>query len=124
GADMEAMGHVTTTAYVRYIESIQLEWMFSAGQHDDPKGHGPVIVTAFCTFIRQLEYPGTVLARHYVAEPGRTSFETYATLERSDDPGVLYATGGAKMVWTDYARKKALPLRRGCGRWSNSKARP
>jgi len=29
---------------------------------------------------------GDVLARHYVANPGRTSFDTYMTLERTDAP--------------------------------------
>ncbi len=45
-----------------------------------------VIVNAFCNFIRQLEFPGDILARHYVANPGRTSFDTFITLERTDDP--------------------------------------
>ena len=70
----------------------------SSGSHraagaPDPEGEGPVIVNAFCNFIRQLEYPGDVLARHYVANPGRTSFDTYMTLERTDQPGVIYADG-------------------------------
>jgi acyl-CoA thioester hydrolase len=54
-----------------------------------------VIVNAFCNFMRQLEYPGDVLPRHYVANPGRTSFDTFITLERVDEPGVVYAEGGS-----------------------------
>jgi acyl-CoA thioester hydrolase len=108
--DMDAMGHVNNTVYFRYLETVRLDWMQHSGGLPASSGEGPVIVNAFCNFIRQLEYPGDVLARHYVANPGRTSFETYATLERTDDPGVLYASGGAKMVWIDYPRKKAVPL--------------
>jgi acyl-CoA thioester hydrolase len=48
--------------------------------------------------------------RHYVANPGRSSFDTYLTLERTDEPGVLYAEGGAKTVWSDYAAKKSAPM--------------
>jgi len=44
-----------------------------------------------------------VLARHYVATPGRTSFDTYMTLERTDAPGVIYAEGGAKTVWNRFS---------------------
>jgi acyl-CoA thioester hydrolase len=108
--DMDAMGHVNNANYFRYMESIRIEWMQSIGFAADPQGEGFVIVNAFCNFLRQLEYPGDILARHYAAKPGRTSFDTYVTLERTDEPGVLYATGGATMVWLDMPAKRSLPL--------------
>ena len=108
--DMDAMGHVNNTVYFRYMESIRLEWLFKVGYGRDAHGNGPVIVNAFCNFIKQLEYPGDVLAKHYVAQPGRTSFEAYMTLERTDAPGVIYASGGAKTVWVNYAQQKSVPL--------------
>jgi acyl-CoA thioester hydrolase len=51
-----------------------------------------------------------VLAKHYVAKPGRSSFEAYVTLERTDEPGVLYATGGAKAAWVNYGQERSVPL--------------
>ena len=108
--DMDAMGHVNNTIYFRYMESVRIEWLHQLGGAPDPQGTGPVIVNAFCSFIRQLEYPGEILARHYVANPGRSSFDTYITLERSDDPGVIYAEGGATTVWTDFKAQKSVPL--------------
>ena len=51
-----------------------------------------------------------MLAKHYVANPGRSSFEAYVTLERTDEPGVLYATGGAKTVWVNYREERSVPL--------------
>ncbi|MEP7101421.1 MAG: thioesterase family protein, partial [Burkholderiales bacterium] len=76
----------------------------------DEHGNGPVIVNAFCNFIQQLKYPGDLLAKHYVANPGRTSFEAYVTLERTDAPGVICASGGAKTVWVNYEQGKSVPL--------------
>ena len=108
--DMDAMGHVNNTIYFRYIEVVRLEWLFKVGGAPDPSGIGPVIVNAFCNFIRQLEYPGEVLARHYVANPGRSSFDTFITLERVDRPGVIHAEGGATTVWTDLKAQKSVPL--------------
>jgi len=108
--DMDAMGHVNNTVYFRYMEIVRIEWLHSLGGAPDPKGTGPVIVNAFCNFHRQLEYPGDVLAKHYVANPGRSSFETYITLERTDDPGVICASGGAKTVWVDFPAGKSVPL--------------
>jgi acyl-CoA thioester hydrolase len=108
--DMDAMGHVNNTLYFRYLEIVRIEWLHSLGGAPDPNGQGPVIVNTFCNFLKQLEYPGDILARHYVANPGRTSFDVYITLERTDEPGVLYATGGATTVWIDFPRQKSVPL--------------
>jgi acyl-CoA thioester hydrolase len=108
--DMDAMGHVNNTLYFRYLEIVRIEWMYSVGATPDPLGQGPLIVNAFCNFIEQLEYPGDVLAKHYVAEPGRSSFQTYITLERTDRPGVIYASGGAKTVWVDFPKRRSQPL--------------
>ncbi len=108
--DMDAMGHVNNTLYFRYMESVRIEWLYRVGGAPDPAGDGPVIVNAFCNFIKQLEYPGDVLAKHYVANPGRSSFDTFITLERSDAPGVIYASGGAKTVWVNFPKQKSVPL--------------
>jgi acyl-CoA thioester hydrolase len=108
--DMDAMGHVNNTIYFRYLEIVRIEWMRTLGGTLDPNGEGFVIVNAFCNFIRQFEYPGDILAKHYVANPGRTSFDTFITLERTDEPGALYATGGATTVWVDYPARQSRPL--------------
>jgi acyl-CoA thioester hydrolase len=108
--DMDAMGHVNNTVYFRYLETIRIEWFRSFACQPDPKGTGPVIINAFCSFIRQLEYPGDVLAKHYVGEVGRSSFDTFVTLERSDQPGLIHASGGATIVWTDFRAQKSMPV--------------
>jgi acyl-CoA thioester hydrolase len=108
--DMDAMGHVNNTVYFRYLEIVRLEWLYEMGGAPDPQGCGPVIVNTFCNFLRQLEFPGDVLARHFVSDPGRSSFNTWITLERVDQPGLIYAEGGAKTVWTDFKAQKSTPL--------------
>jgi acyl-CoA thioester hydrolase len=108
--DMDAMHHVNNAMYFRYLEIARIEWLHSVGGAPNPDGDGPVIVNAFCNFTRQLEFPGTVLAKHYVANPGRTSFDTFITLERTDLPGVIHATGGATTVWVNFREQKSVPL--------------
>jgi acyl-CoA thioester hydrolase len=108
--DMDAMGHVNNTLYFRYMEIVRIEWLHGVAGPPDMGGEGFVIVNAFCNFLRQLEYPGDILAKHYVANPGRSSFDTFITLERTDRPGVPYATGGATVVWLDIAAAKSAPL--------------
>ena len=108
--DMDAMGHVNNTLYFRYMEIVRLEWLYAVGGKVTPTGTGPVIVNAFCNFIKQLAFPGDVLAKHYVANAGRSSFDTFITLERTDAPGAIYASGGAKTVWIDFPNQRSVPL--------------
>lgn len=108
--DMDAMGHVNNTTYFRYLETVRIDWARSIGCDPDPKGQGIVIVNAFCTFHKQLEYPGDILVKMYVSDVGRSSFDSWATIERADDPGVVYASGGATTVWVDFPAQKSVPL--------------
>jgi acyl-CoA thioester hydrolase len=108
--DMDAMGHVNNASYFRYLETVRIDWMYSIGCVPDPKGEGPVIVNAFCNFYKQLEYPGAVLVKMYASDPGRTTFETWGTMERVDQPGVIHAAGGATTIWVDFPSQKAATL--------------
>lgn len=108
--DMDAMGHVNNTVYFRYLESARIDWMVVAGCNPDPAGQGPVIVNAFCNFYQQLQYPDEVLLKLYVSDPGRTTFETWGTMERVAQPGVVGAAGGATTIWVDFPRQKAVDL--------------
>lgn len=108
--DMDAMGHVNNVAYFRYMETVRIEWMVAVGAKPDPTGEGPVIANTFCNYLIQLEYPGEVLAKLYLANPGRSSFDMFLTLERTDRPGVVHANGGATTVWVDFPKQKSAPL--------------
>ncbi|MCB4364714.1 acyl-CoA thioesterase [Hydrogenophaga taeniospiralis] len=108
--DMDAMGHVNNTVYFRYLEIVRIEWMRFIGCEPDPKGEGPVIVNAFCNFYKQLEFPGEVIATLYVSDAGRSSFESWCTLSRADDPETVYAAGGATTVWVNFPQQKSTPM--------------
>jgi acyl-CoA thioester hydrolase len=108
--DMDAMSHLNNGTYFRYLETVRIDWLYSIGAVPDPKGEGPVIVNAFCNFYQQLVYPGDVRVRMYTSDPGRTTFETWGTMERVDTPGVICAAGGATTIWVDFAQQKAVTL--------------
>jgi acyl-CoA thioester hydrolase len=108
--DMDALGHVNNTGYFRYMEIVRMDWFQRVGAISHPAGHGPLIVNAFCNFNCQLEFPGDLRVAMYVADPGRSSFDTFHTIERVDAPGVTVADGGSRVVWTDYPAKKSAPL--------------
>jgi acyl-CoA thioester hydrolase len=102
---------VNNTNYFRYMEIIRLDWMRSLGERLDGRTvEGLIIVNAFCTFHKQFEYPGDILARLYVSDPGRTSFESWTTMTKVEEPDAVYASGGATIVWADYSKQKSVPL--------------
>ena len=108
--DMDAMAHVNNTVYFRYIETVRLDWFHAMGIVLDPNGIGPVIINAFCNFHRPLVYPGQVRVKMYASDPGRSTFETWATMAYDHEPDVMYATGGATTIWADMKNGKSVPL--------------
>ena len=108
--DMDAMGHVNNATYFRYMETARIDWFRSIGCVPDAHGEGPVIVNAFCNFYRQFEYQDEVLLKMYVSDPGRTTFESWATMEKVAAPGVVCAAGGATTIWVNFPQQKAVGL--------------
>ena len=108
--DMDAMGHLNNASYFRYLETCRIDWMYSINAVPKADGEGPIIVNAFCNFYKQLEYPGDVRIKMFVSDPGRTTFESWATMERVDQPGVIFAAGGATTIWVDFPTQKAAAL--------------
>lgn len=114
--DMDAMGHVNNTLYFRYMEIARMDWLESLlrqaarGPDAPPPGQGPVVVNAFCNFLRELRHPGSVVVRVYAGNPGRSSFDTFYELLREDDSGRIHASGGAKVVWIDHELRRSVEL--------------
>jgi len=108
--DMDAMGHVNNTVYFRYLEQARIELFESLGCPATPGGVGPVIINAHCTFLRQLRYPGEIEVTSWIGEMGRSSFQSLHQIFRVDEPDVVVAEGGAKVVWVDQRIEKSQPL--------------
>lgn len=108
--DMDVLGHVNNTCYFRYMETVRLDWCRALGCNVGAGPAGMVIFNTFCNFIEPLKYPGEVLIRSYVGAIGRSSFDNWMTMARTDAPERLVATGGATVVWVDLARQKSAPL--------------
>jgi acyl-CoA thioester hydrolase len=108
-ADMDALGHVNSTVYFRYMEQARIEWLYAfaakVGFYD--RGQGPVIVNASCNFLLPLVYPGDVEVQMFLGHPGRSSVMSYYDLSCR---GRKYADGAAKIVWIDLATGRSAPL--------------
>ncbi len=108
--DMDAMGHLNNTSYFRYFETARIDWFNALQPVRQGDEEGILIINAFCTFHRQIEYPGNVRLKLYASDPGRSSFETWVTMEREERPGEINASGGATTVWSNFKKQKSAPL--------------
>lgn len=108
--DMDAMAHVNNVTYFRYFEQARIEWFRAIGIGDkDELGHGPVVINASMTYLRQLRYPADIELRLHAGNIGRSSFETRVEIVRVEEPDAPYAEGTAKVVWCDHAKEKSVP---------------
>ena len=80
-------------------------------------GEGFVIANIFGNFIRQSEYPGEVQIHRYVGAIGRSSYDLYHELRRTDNDSTVYANGGETMVWLDFPNQKSLPIPQKLREW-------
>jgi acyl-CoA thioester hydrolase len=108
--DIDALGHLNGVMYLRYLEQLRMEWLASIDSLPNP-GEGPVLINAFCIYHRQVKFPATLRARLYCDPPGRSSLDTYGTLESvKGGEATLHATGGATIVWMDMRTERSKPL--------------
>jgi acyl-CoA thioester hydrolase len=108
--DMDILGHVNNTVYFKYMEQARVAWIEAISGQVSTDNEGPVIANTFCNFYRPLVFPGQLVVKLYVANPGRTSIDTFVTIELQGEPGVIYAAGGATLVWVSMQDGRPLPL--------------
>jgi acyl-CoA thioester hydrolase len=108
--DMDALGHVNNTLYFRFMEQCRIEWLEQAFGPTVAAGEGPVIVNAHCNFRRQMKYPASISVEMHAGQMGRTSVETTYVIRDAADAQIIYADGGAKIVWVDFIKEKSTAL--------------
>lgn len=107
--DMDAMAHLNNVVYFRLLEEARVRWFQDLGFPTHPEGEAPILAHVSCDFVRAMTYPGTAVVQQIVTRVGRSSVEMSLTIERSDQPGVPYATGRSVIVWYDYRAGRSAP---------------
>lgn len=108
--DMDAFNHINNVSYFRFMECIRMDWLHSLGLNDKSATARVIILNAFCNFHHQLFYPDDLRLKLFASEPARKTFESWTTIERIDQPGKIYASGGATMVWVNLTTERAEDL--------------
>ena len=111
--DVDAMGHVSNLAILRYIQSARVNICRAAGvmpEYISPKV-GPIIASIDVKFRRPLFFPGEAVVVSRVEGRRTTSF----TLSHRilDGEGGLIAEESEVMVYYDYEAGRKIPLPEG-----------
>jgi acyl-CoA thioester hydrolase len=116
--DLDAFGHLNNVQFFRLMEQTRVEWLESLGLFPpagsaafaDPQLTMPVVARLDCTFRQPVHYPAKLAVTLLAGRAGRSSLETWHEI-RSADGTVLYAEGGATLVWISVAsgRPEGLP---------------
>ena len=108
-ADMDAMAHLNNTIYFRLMEEARIRWFHEIGFSTLPTSQAPILAHVSCDFLRAMTYPGVARVTQTITKVGRSSVEMALAIERTDEPGIQYATGRSVIVWFDYVSNKAQP---------------
>ncbi len=107
--EMDSLGHVNNTEYLRYFEESRIRWSDSLGLHLDGKGEGMILLKTTVTYKKQVSYPANVEVALFAGEIGRSSFHVINTLTVEGDSSPA-AVGEFIIVWFDYPAGKSLPI--------------
>jgi acyl-CoA thioester hydrolase len=110
-SDLDVLGHVNNSVYLTYFEQARIEWWLSTGEAFDlADGEGPIMVTANCTIIKPIVFPGKLQINVHAGLPGNSSYVIYYEIFIKKQQLELAATGNTKIVWVNYKQGKSIPL--------------
>jgi len=109
-ADMDALGHMNNTVYLRCLEQARISWFDQLGVDYAAGTEGPVLGSVRCRFRIPAVYPADLVISLYADRPRNSSFVLRSAISDKSEPRRIYATGEAVMVWIDLADGKSRPL--------------
>jgi acyl-CoA thioester hydrolase len=109
--DQDAFGHVNNLVYLRWCETVRVEYLVLAGVWVPlpPRGVGPILASIHCDYKRPLNFPDTVHVGARVTRIGNSSFrmEHRVVSHKHDE---LAAAVDSTLVMLDYSSGRASPL--------------
>lgn len=108
--DMDALGHMNNTVYIRLLEQARISWFDSLGVNYKTHAEGPILGNVSCRFRIPVVYPAKLAISLYAGKPRNSSFVLTSSIFDESDESRVYATGEAVMVWIDLAEGKSRPV--------------
>ena len=106
--EMDSLGHVNNTAYLRWFEEARIQYIHASGLANDG-APGVILAHQRCDYLLPLTYPGTIEARVSAIRLGRTSL-TLSFVIHAVELGLDAAKGEGVLVAFDYADRQSIPV--------------
>lgn len=110
--EQDKLGHVNNTVYFRYFENAriaQFERLKLPFPDPGSQGHGPIMATTTCDFLKPIHFPDRVRIETGVTRLGRSSFvQVYRIYSHAQQDYV--AKGSSVSVYYDYASGQSVPI--------------
>lgn len=107
--DMDAFRHVNNTIYLRWFESVRIDYFLKLGIVNT-EGVGPILAKLSVNYRRPVIYPDTMRVETTVTHFGKTSFSmSYRALSKQQG-GELVADSDSVIVMFDYHRQEKMVL--------------
>ena len=108
--DMDALGHVNNTEYLRYFEQSRVQWLEGLGHPTTGEGHGPILAKATVSYLKPIVYPSEVEVRLFASRVGNASFTVASDIVNGRDVAERFAEGEFVIVWYDYRGGRSVPV--------------
>lgn len=111
--DMDSLGHVNNTRFVRWFESARVAYLDQALLQRPllADGVGPILAAIHCNYRRQVVYPDTVTVGARITRLGNSSMTMEHRLV-SHTHGRLAAEGESVVVMFDYKAQRPVRISR------------
>jgi acyl-CoA thioester hydrolase len=91
------------------MEEARVQWFAKFGFSTMPAGEAPILAHASVDFVRAMTYPAIAVVKQTTTRVGRSSLDMAIQIETKSEPGLVYATGKAVIVWYDYRANQSVP---------------
>jgi acyl-CoA thioester hydrolase len=110
--DMDALGHVNHTRYIRWMETARMVYFNRCGLSEKYKneGVGPILARIEVDYRLPVQFPDTVTIHTTVTRMGKSSFDMDYRIESAAQNGAIVATGCAFCVTYSYRENRVVPM--------------
>jgi acyl-CoA thioester hydrolase len=110
--DMDALGHVNNTIYLRWFESVRIAWWerIPITPRLQSQGLGPILARTSIDYRRPVKYPDTFEVSCTTLRVGGKSATLSYRVTSSAQDGALVAEGETVVALFDYLRNATAPI--------------
>jgi acyl-CoA thioester hydrolase len=111
--ELDALGHVNHTVFLRWWENVRLAWFERVGigalMREREAHVGPILARIECDYRAPVNYPDRIWADARCVELGRASLTLHNRVW-SEARAAIVAEGAVVVVWLDYAAQRSAAI--------------